>query len=96
MDVFVLPPTYEGLPLSVVEAQCAGLPVIASDKVSMEIALTDNVTFLPLEAEIERWADSIRRFQNTIRTDCSQIIREKGYDINRMAGILRKMYLERE
>ena len=57
MDVFLLPSRYEGLPVVAVEAQVAGLPCILSDRITKEVKITENVTFLNLESGSIRWAE---------------------------------------
>ena len=49
MDLFLFPSFMEGLSVSMVEAQCAGLPCVVSDRIPHETALTDLVSFLSLE-----------------------------------------------
>ena len=59
-DVFCFPSRWEGLGMVAVEAQAAGLPVLASEAVPREVGLTPLVSFLPIGEEDELvWADAI-------------------------------------
>lgn len=51
MDAFVLPSLFEGLPLSLVEAQTAGLPCFVSNAVTKQADLTGSVTYLGIAEE---------------------------------------------
>ena len=55
-DLFFFPSVYEGLPVSMVEAQCTGLPCLISSSITEEIMLTDCVTRKSLEDSKEDWA----------------------------------------
>ncbi|MCR5222290.1 MAG: glycosyltransferase [Lachnospiraceae bacterium] len=58
-DVFVLPSKYEGFPMTLIEAQAAGLRCVVSDTVTKEAAITEKVSYLPLSAGKEKWAEMI-------------------------------------
>ena len=94
MDVFVFPSLYEGLPVTMVEAQAAGLPCLISDKVPPECILTkDLVEVVPLAVGAEVWADKILEKRNTPRTDRSAEIAAHGFDITTEAVKLQEFYL---
>lgn len=57
-DLFVMPSYIEGLPIVSVEAQCAGLPCIFSNRITKEAKITEQCCFLPIEKP-ELWVDEI-------------------------------------
>lgn len=95
MDCFVFPSLYEGLPVTVVEAQTAGLLCFVSDTVTDEVSLTDLVTMLSIEKSPKEWADLIlEKTASFKRTNTRQLIIDAGYDIASTAEWLQKFYLE--
>ena len=55
-DAFVFPSFYEGLPVTLIEAQAAGLKIYASDSITKEVELTNDIQFLSIEDKPEYWA----------------------------------------
>ena len=93
-DVFLFPSLHEGLPMSLVEAQCSGLPCVISDRVPKEACLTNLVTRISLNNKAEEWADTVLH-QATSRPDRTayvQQIAEAGYDIAKNAQWLQTFY----
>lgn len=64
MDAFLFPSKYEGLPIALMEAQLAGLSCVASDVITPEAALhQDMVKWLSLSQPAEIWADALQEIQ---------------------------------
>lgn len=64
MDTFVLPSIYEALPLTGIEAQCAGLPCLFSEGVSREVKIDAQAAFLPIGSEnVQMWVDKLLEVQ---------------------------------
>jgi len=93
-DVLCMPSLFEGLPLSLVEPQSAGVPCVVSDRISAAADLTGTVTYLPLEDSPEVWAQALLRHKHQPKPDNRQKILDAGYDIRHTASILQAFYLE--
>lgn len=94
-DIFVFPSHFEGLPVTMIEAQAAGLPCVKSDTVTDECIVTDLVTSLPID-DPKPWADAILAAKDTPRTDRLADIQRSGYDITAAADKLTRFYLNGE
>ena len=93
MDVFVLTSRFEGLVISAVEAQSAGVMCICSDALSEETKLVSDYKTVSINEYDCVWADKIMEFASSKKKDVTEIIREKGYDIQQTATVLSKLYI---
>ncbi|MDP0507263.1 MAG: glycosyltransferase family 1 protein [Fusobacterium sp. JB019] len=94
MDIFLFPSLYEGLPLSLVEAQAAGLKCIVSDSVTKQVNLTNFYYDFSLEKSSLEWAKFILKNINYRRNCCIDILKNKGFDIIDTAVWLQKFYVK--
>jgi glycosyltransferase involved in cell wall biosynthesis len=81
MDMFCLPSKFEGLPISMIEAQASGLYCIGSNRITDEICVTESTELLPLNTEC--WSQAIQKCRNNhTRYDNMRKLIEDGYEIS--------------
>ena len=90
MDVFAFPSLWEGLPMTVVEAQAAGLPCFVSDRVTKDVDTSELIVRLPIDSPNE-WADAILN-SALKRSDAIPNIKRAGFDVNDAATHLAEFY----
>ncbi|TYP75667.1 glycosyltransferase family 1 protein [Paenibacillus methanolicus] len=93
MDVFLFPSLYEGLGIAAIEAQAAGLKVIASENVPRIVKITNLVDFISLKQPPETWADAAIRAIGRERPNTHEDIVKAGYDVKDSATWLENFYI---
>lgn len=92
MDIFLFPSLYEGLPVSLVEAQASGLKCFVSDGIPPQSFITDLCHVMPLKQSAQDWATAIGKVLPYDRKDMSQEIFDKGFDTNGLSDSYIKLY----
>lgn len=93
-DYFLFPSLWEGLPVTVIEAQAAGVPCFISNRVTNEVNVSDLVISLPIDKGTKPWVDAIMK--NSIeKKDVSSEIINAGFDIQRSAQWIADFYIRK-
>jgi glycosyltransferase involved in cell wall biosynthesis len=101
MDMVIFPSHYEGLPGTVVEAQAAGLPVLMSDSVTDQVAVTPLVESYSLQRSAADWAaEALHLYEQlkerlgteAFQKECYKVLCEKGFDVTAQARQLERIY----
>lgn len=94
MDCFVMPSLFEGLPVSGIEAQAAGLPCLFANTITREICMTSFAKLLPLD-KTDEWTKELLQVPNSKNIfEAQEQLRKKGYDIVHEACKLAEHYLK--
>ena len=91
MDVFVFPSLYEGLPVTLVEAQAVGIPCVVSSEITKEINIASNIKFLALSQSAEEWANKCLKNSQREKNTCD-LIKGACFDIKKNAEWLIEQY----
>ena len=94
MDIFLFPSLFEGLPLVLIEAQASNLLIYASDVISNEVVIdNDLVNLTSLNEDEYYWAKQILRnvANNRESNKIENLLKEKNYDIKLETKKFQKM-----
>lgn len=97
-DVFVFPSLFEGLPVSMIEAQVANIPCVLSSVISDEVMLTSLMNKVSLDDSFMKWIEIIDlvRYGEKENEEVSLLkIKNAGYDIETAARELQNFYIEK-
>ena len=90
-DVFVFPSLFEGLPVTLVEVQAAGLPCFVSDTITKEVDFNGKINYISLNNGTTYWAEKII-CNSKDRLDLIESIKNAGYSIKKTSKNLEKFY----
>ena len=95
MDIMLFPSLYEGFGTVAIEAQCNGLPVLASDVLPEETRVTALIKYRALKDPISEWAEDLESLvRQNDRQDHSSEMKKAGYDMRTNALNMQNFYLK--
>lgn len=97
MDYIIFPSRYEGLPISLVEAQANGVPVFYSDSITSEIKLLNTSMAFSITDNSDDIANKILKTNATEnRAAATETLRDEGYEKQDVVEQLYNFYQERQ
>lgn len=91
MDIFIFPSKYEGLGISVIEAETSGLPVVVSKCIPEEAKISNQ--FIRINSfNFSDWVNVIRGIKIRSRDNAYKNTIKSGYDIKKSSKQLKEIY----
>lgn len=93
IDVIVMPSIFEGMPVSLIEAQASGCLVVCSDTISSDTKILSSFTQISLKDTPKHWAEVIiSKATSNKRNDTRIEIQKSGFSIYSVIELLMKIY----
>ncbi|WP_404452326.1 glycosyltransferase family 1 protein [Virgibacillus necropolis] len=94
-DIFVFPSLHEGLPVTLIEAQGAGLPCVISNTITKEVDMKVGLVHYLSINDQTSWLTTISNLaqDNKSRTISKNALSQNGYDIRKTAVLTETSYL---
>lgn len=95
IDALIFPSLWEGLPLSLIEAQISGLPIFISNNINEKSMINNNGLIIDLAKSPKEWASNIYNYSIIKdRTIGYKNIQNSSFDISHEAKKIEKIYLK--
>lgn len=95
MDVLFFPSLFEGLPVTLIEAQANGVPILASDTIDNNVNITEKILFKSLDDSYDSWAHSIIDLKNK-RYNCNNLMDKSIYNMKTNINKLENIYSRKD
>lgn len=92
MDCFIFPSFFEGFPISVLEVQATGLPVVLHDVITTEVDMTSLVHRARLSQSPREWAEIVVKTDPGNRLEYNPIIGSSKYNIQKTVKEFENLY----
>lgn len=94
MDVFIFPSIFEGFPVSILEAQATGLPLLMSDVITKEVDLTSLVNRMSIKEHPSKWAEKVLSLESSQRDIYNEVISRSKYNMRETVKMFERLYTE--
>ena len=92
MDAMIFPSLFEGFPVTLIEAQAAGLYSVVSDSITEEVDVTDCIVRASLSEDIKRWAELASSIPKTDRQANNTLVSKTIFNMQNSIGKLMELY----
>ena len=90
-DCFLFPSRWEGLPVTVVEAQAAGIPCLVSNHVTKDVNVSSLISYLSICDGTDVWTSAILNLDWERKNVMADIVKN-GFDISDSAKWITEFY----
>lgn len=94
-DEVIFPSLFEGFPLSLIEAQCSGCPIVYSDSITRRVEILDTTIKSSLNNTPKFWAELAMNnadIPKKYRENAYKLLMSKNFDYMHYTNILVKLY----
>ena len=97
IDLILMPSLYEGVPVSLIEAQAAGVPAIISENISRDVDMELGLlNFVTIDSD-KQWLEEILKFhcekhENLNPKNIYEQLTSKGYNVEKNVDFLCEIY----
>ena len=92
MDALVFPSFFEGLPLTLLEAQASGLYSVVSDRITSQVFLNECMVSMPLEANAGEWAEKLLSIPTINREEMNCAVSKSAFNMQQSIAQLMLLY----